>query len=171
MVGIKWESQGYIFSQVKFSLLQTVQGPPTPSHPGEFGSDFNTSLIGLMNIHSPPDDWSSLHLKELQSSWGQEDVDIMIHNVYYTITHGSLMLFPRSFVNKYQYMTTTTSSCCVNSKNDYNKDEDQNDDDGERAAPLHRIPRVDACFGRLPIHCFCSSHFFNFPPLNRRWTL
>ena len=24
----------------------------------------------------------------------QEDVDIMIHNVYYTITHGSLMLFP-----------------------------------------------------------------------------
>ena len=70
MVGIKWESQAYIFSQVNFCLLQTVQGPPTPtpSHPGEFGSDFNTSLIGVMNIHSPPDDWSSLHLKELQSS-------------------------------------------------------------------------------------------------------
>ena len=190
MVGIKWESQAYIFSQVKFSLLQTVRGPPTPSHPGEFESDFNTSLIGVMNIHSPPDDWSSLYLKELRSSgglwiflktqgwwrntwsaiwpchlnssegWNNRKMLISWYTMCITQLHMVVWCFSPevSFTNKYKYMTTTTSSCCVNSKNDYNKDEDQNDDDGERAAPLHRIPRVDACFGRLPIHCFCSSH-------------
>ena len=85
MVGKNWGSQAYIFPQVNFSLPQSL---------GKAGPD-SSGVRARGEIQWM---WSAIWPCLLNSSDGrlkqQEDVDIMIHNVYYTITHGSLMLFP-----------------------------------------------------------------------------
>ena len=125
MVGKNWGSQAYIFPQVNFSLPQTV---------------FQHRAGGEIQCT-----WSYGHVSSTVLMEGWKNNKMVIGWYTMCITYGGLILFPRFFVKKHQYMTTT-SSCCVNSKNDYNKDEDQNndDDDDGRAASLHRIPQVDA---------------------------
>ena len=150
---------------------------------------------GIMGVMSPPDDWIILYDRalviaqhkaggEIQCTWSaiwlwlcllnssdgrleQNDDDRMIHNVYYTWWFDALSqkfckntrIWRRhllAVVSIHRMIIRMRMKMRMRMR---------------EQLPSTGFPESMLDVDQLAIHCFWSSHFFNLPPLNKRWTL